>query len=64
VTESERERFQGYDSAKRVVEMYRDDLSSDEAKKVHRQLRDLGLPNLGNVRDEFERITRDLGVER
>jgi hypothetical protein len=63
-TKSERERFQGYDSAKEVVEMYQDDLDSDEAKEVHRQLQDLGLPTIVDIRDEFEHLAHDLGVNR
>ena len=33
-TESERERFRNYESAEKVYQMYRDDLTSDEAKEV------------------------------
>lgn len=51
-TESERERFRRYDSAEKMVQMYRDDRSSDAAQKVHRRLRDLGLPTLPDVRGE------------
>jgi uncharacterized protein (DUF2267 family) len=61
-TESEQERFRNYESAEKVVQMYRDDLSSEAAQKVHRQLRDLGLPTLNDVRDEFEQRARELGV--
>lgn len=61
-TESERERFRNYESAQKVYEMFRDDLSSEPAKKVHRHLSDLGLPTLQDVRDEFEKLARDEGV--
>lgn len=61
-TRSERDRFRGYDTAEKVVDMFRDDLSSEPAQKIQRELHDLDLPTLGDVRDEFENLARDLGV--
>lgn len=55
-TEEEKARFHGYDSAERVVAMYKDDLSSEAAKPVNAMLKDLGLPRLVDVRDEFLRL--------
>ncbi|HEX9199695.1 MAG TPA: hypothetical protein VF865_09060 [Acidobacteriaceae bacterium] len=54
-TEAEKARFHGYDSAERVVAMYKDDLSSETAKPVNARLKDLGLPRLADVKDEFLR---------
>lgn len=55
-TEAEKARFHGYDSAERIVAMYKDDLSSEAAKPVNATLKDLGLPRLVDVRDEFLRL--------
>ena len=55
-TEAEKARFHGYDSAERIVAMYREDLSSEAAKPVNAMLKDLGLPRLVDVRDEFLRL--------
>jgi len=61
---SERERFHSYETAEKVVQMFHDDLSSSAAEKVHRQLRDLGLPTISEVRNEFDRLAGELGVGR
>ncbi len=61
-TRRERDRFHHYPTAADVFANFRDDMSSDEGREVHRQLRDLGLPTLADVRDGFERLARDLGV--
>lgn len=63
-TESERDRFRGYDSAEEVYEMFRDDLTSDEADEVNRELRDLGLLTLHDVRGDFERLADEVGASR
>ena len=62
-TETEIERFRNYGSAKEVVVNFRRDLNSDPAKKVHRELSDLGLPTLNDVQGEFEKLAGDLGLE-
>lgn len=62
-TQSTKKRYHdNYDSAEKVEEMFRDDLSSDAAKDVHRQLRDLGLPTLNDVKSKFEHLADELGV--
>lgn len=61
-TETETKRFEGYESAEKVVDMYRDDLSSRRAKDIHRELHDLGLPSIEQVRGDFERLANELGV--
>lgn len=61
-TRAERERFRNYGSAEQVYEMFRNDLSSDAAKKVHRKLRDLGLPTLDDIEDDVEEMAKDAGI--
>jgi hypothetical protein len=60
-TEIEIERFHNYRSADEVVTNFRRDLSSDAAKKVHRELEQLGLPTVNDIRDDFERLAQQLG---
>lgn len=62
-TRSEIERFRRYDSAKEVLVNFRRDLDSDAAEKVHSDLRELNLPILNDVRDEFEAKASELGVK-
>lgn len=53
-TEKEKERFhKNYSSAKEVRENFMRDLHSDPAKKIHRKEKDLNLPTLPDVKDEF-----------
>lgn len=54
-TRSEKERYHQYGSADEVVRMYKDDLHSENAKPVNSRLKELKLPRLEDVRDEFER---------
>src|SRR5579875_3150901 len=62
-TRAEIERYRKYGSAEEVVVNFKRDLHSAPAKKVHAELRRLGLPTLDDIRDEFEQKARDLGVE-
>lgn len=55
-TEAEKARFHGYDSAERVVTMYKDDLHSEKARPVNARLKDLRLPTLADVREEFLKL--------
>jgi hypothetical protein len=52
-TQTEKERYHDYPSAEKVVEMYRSDLSSDNAREVNAKLKRLNLPMLADVKDEF-----------
>ncbi len=63
-TRSTQQSYHEYGSAEKVREMFRDDLSSDAAQKVHRRLKDLGLPTLDDIKPEFEKLADDLGVGR
>ena len=61
-TRKEIERFRHYGSAAEVVTNFRRDLDSEPAKRIHRELKSLGLPTLNDIRDEFEQKARELGV--
>jgi hypothetical protein len=61
-TRAEIDRFDHYGSAQELVVNFKRDLSSEPAKKIHRESKQLGLPTLNDVRDEFERKVRDLGL--
>ena len=52
-TVSEKERFHGYDTAERIVAMYKDDLHSEKARPVNARLKELGLPRLVDVKEKF-----------
>jgi hypothetical protein len=48
-TRAEIERFRNYGSAKEVVVNFRRDLNSEPARRVHSELRSLGLPTLNDI---------------
>lgn len=54
-TRSEKEHYHSYGSADEVVRMYNDDLHSEHAKPVNNKLRELGMPRLADVKEEFDR---------
>jgi hypothetical protein len=62
-TRAEIERYRNYGSAEEVVTNFKRDLTSDAAKKVHRELKSLHLPTLADIRDEFEEKANELGVK-
>ena len=55
-TEAEKARFHGYDSAAKIVQMYKDDLTSEAARPINARLQDLGLPRLVDVKDDFLKL--------
>ena len=55
-TQDEMGRFHGYDSAEKVVQMYKDDLHSTHAVPVNARLQDRHLPRLVDVKDEFLKL--------
>ena len=55
-TQDEMGRFHGYDSAEKIVQMYKDDIHSEAAKPINARLQDLGLPRLVDVREEFLKL--------
>ncbi len=52
-TRDEKDRYEHYGSAQEVVNMFKDDLRSENAKPVNSKLKQLGLPRLEDVEDEF-----------
>jgi len=59
-TRAEIDRFRGYGSAAEVVTNFRRDLDSKPAKRVHAELRSLGLPTIHDIREEFENRAENL----
>jgi hypothetical protein len=62
-TETEKDRFEHYGSARDVVVNFKRDLDSEPARKVHRELKNLGLPTIVDIKDEFLRLADDLHVD-
>lgn len=60
-TEKEMERFHNYKSADDVVINFKRDLNSHAARKVHQELKELGLPTLPDLREEFDKLAERLG---
>lgn len=52
-TRTEQDRYHHYESAEKVIEMYKDDLSSEKAREVNAKLQRLKLPILADVKEEF-----------
>jgi hypothetical protein len=61
-TRTEAERFHGYGSARDVVVNFLNDLDSEPAQRIHRELKALGLPTLNDIEDEFMKLADDLHV--
>lgn len=63
-TRREQHRYrEEYTSARDVCDNFQDDLTSDEAREVERDLRALNLPVLRDVEGKFNDMCRDLGVD-
>lgn len=62
-TRNTKESYHKYGSAEKVRQMFRDDLHSDAAEDVHRELRDLGLPTLNEIEPEFTHLADQLDVD-
>jgi hypothetical protein len=61
-TESEKKRFGEYKSASEVKDQYLNDLNSSAAKKINRELSDLDLPQLPDLKEEFLELCEKLDV--
>ncbi len=62
-TRSTKKRYHdSYETAHDVYLNYKRDLSSAAAEDVSRELRDLDLPTLTDIKDEVEKKAHDLGV--
>ena len=55
-TQEEMGRFHGYDSAEKIVAMFKEDLHSVHATPVNARLQDHNLPRLADVKDEFLKL--------
>jgi hypothetical protein len=55
-TRTEQGRYHHYESAQKLVEMYKSDLSSENAREVNAKLKRLNLPILADVKDEFLKL--------
>lgn len=55
-TQDEMGRFHGYDSAERIIQMYKDDLTSEAAKPLNARLQDQGLPRLSDIEEQFLKL--------
>jgi hypothetical protein len=55
-TEAQKARFHGYDSAERIIEMYKNDISSETERPANARLKDLGLPTLPDIREDFLKL--------
>ncbi len=63
-TRSELDRYRHeYSSASDVIRNYKDDLTSEPAKKIDRELDALGLPTLRDIEPEFKRKVEELGFD-
>ena len=62
-TRAEIDRYRKYGSAEELVTNFKRDLHSSAAKKLHKELEQLGLPTLNDIRDEFEAKARDAGIK-
>ena len=61
-TREEVERFERYGSAHEVYVNFKRDLDSTPAKRVHADLKSLGLPTINDIAGDFENEARKLGV--
>jgi hypothetical protein len=62
-TRTEMERFHRYGSARDGVVNFKRDLDSEPAKKVHRELKRLGLPTVNDVERDFLKLAGELHIE-
>ncbi len=63
-TRSEVDRYRHrYTSARDVIDNYKDDLTSEPAKEVDRELNDLGLPTLRDIEPQFRKKVEELGFD-
>ncbi len=63
-TRSEVDRYRKeYSSAQQVIQMYKDDLTSEPAKEIDRELDQLGLPTLRDIEPQFRKKVQELGFD-
>ncbi len=63
-TRSEIERYRHeYTSAQDVIRNYKDDLTSEPAREIDRELDQLGLPTLRDIEPQFRKKVEELGFD-
>lgn len=63
-TRSELDRYRhDYSSASDVIRNFKDDLTSEPAQKIDRELDTLGLPTLREIEPDFKRRVEELGFD-
>ncbi len=63
-TRSEIERYRHeYTSAQDVIRNYKDDLTSEPAREIDRELDQLGLPTLRAIEPQFRKKVEELGFD-
>lgn len=60
-TQSEKERFHRYSSAREILANYKSDLHSPTARRVNSELEKLRLPSLPSVEDAFVKLAAGKG---
>lgn len=60
-TRSTQQRYHKHETAAGVRDEFKNDLSSDAAKRVHQELESLGLPTLPEIEHEFDRAYSSTG---
>lgn len=55
-TEKEKERFQNFSSAEEVRQNFLRELTYEPVKKIHEKEKDLNLPTLADVKEEFLKL--------
>jgi hypothetical protein len=61
-TRAEIDRYEHYGSAGDVYVNFKRDLDSEPARKIHSELKSLGLPTLNDIAGDFENEAQKLGV--
>lgn len=61
-TRAEIDRYEHYGSAQDVYDNFKSDLDSEPAKKIHSELKSLGLPSLDDIAGDFENEAQKHGV--
>jgi hypothetical protein len=62
-TRKEIERFRHCDSAHEVLINFKLDLTSSNTRQIHRNLQALHLPTILDIREDFEKLAVQLGVD-
>lgn len=61
-TKNEQKKFHDYKSAEEVKKNFMSNVHSKAAKKLNKEIEQLGLPTLPQLKDEFEKLAEKLEV--